>query len=93
MGRGPSKTKVRDASWVGSPFADLTPREHQVCRLLCLGLPNAAIAREIGRGVKTVDTHRMHIMGKTLAVNNTQLLRMAIAWGYAGVPRLEAEGE
>jgi two-component system nitrate/nitrite response regulator NarL len=46
-------------------FSELTPREHQVRELVRQGLPNSAIARELGIRPGTVKIHLKHIFEKT----------------------------
>jgi RNA polymerase sigma factor (sigma-70 family) len=45
-------------------LATLSPREHEVLRLLLDGLMNKAIAAELGISAKTVEDHRASIMRK-----------------------------
>lgn len=52
----------RPPSWA---CAELTPREHQVRELVRQGLPNTAIARELGIRPGTVKIHLKHIFEKT----------------------------
>lgn len=42
----------------------LTPREQQVLLLIAQGLPNKAIAPELGISIKTVEKHRQQVMNK-----------------------------
>jgi FixJ family two-component response regulator len=42
----------------------LTPREHEVMRLVATGLLNKQVGSELGMAEKTVKTHRAHMMQK-----------------------------
>jgi len=46
------------------PFPQLTPREHDVLRLLSLGLSNSAIADRLGLSLKTVNNNTSAIFTK-----------------------------
>lgn len=63
----------------GTIFARLTRRELQVARGLALGLTNREIATEFGISIKTIDTHRGHILDKLELRNNVELAHAAIA--------------
>lgn len=63
----------------------LSEREGQVASMLCGGLTNAEIAVVLEISVKTVDTHRMHVMQKLEIQGNVQLLRVVM-----GMPSKEA---
>ncbi|RME49235.1 MAG: DNA-binding response regulator, partial [Caldilineae bacterium] len=45
-----------------SPLESLTNREREVLQLIAEGLTNKLIARKLGISIKTVETHRAHIM-------------------------------
>lgn len=64
------------------PFPDLTDREREVALRLCLGHKNNEIAQELDISVKTVDTHRMHVMKKLRVRNNVELCRLGIRSGW-----------
>ncbi|TAM93674.1 MAG: response regulator transcription factor [Jatrophihabitans sp.] len=57
--------------------ASLTEREQQILRLVALGHTNAEIAGMLTLAVRTVETHRSHIVHKTGAQNRAQLVRLA----------------
>lgn len=62
-------------------FDDLTPRERTIALALAGGLRNRDIADELKISVKTVDTHRGHILKKLKVANNVTLCRLAIRLG------------
>jgi DNA-binding NarL/FixJ family response regulator len=57
---------------------DLTKREQEVLAGLASGKGNREIAEELFISVKTVDTHRSHILEKLGLKNNAELVRYAI---------------
>lgn len=57
--------------------ADLTQRERQILRLVALGHTNSEIAGMLSLAVRTVETHRAHIIQKTGAQTRAQLVRLA----------------
>ena len=59
----------------------LTPREREVAELLARGEKNGEIAKALGIGIKTVDTHRAHILFKLDLENNVALCRFMIREG------------
>jgi DNA-binding NarL/FixJ family response regulator len=59
----------------------LTPREMQVLGLLAEGLPNKAIADELGISDQTVKFHVASISGKLGAANRTDAVRRAVRRG------------
>lgn len=63
----------------------LTPREMQVLRLIAKGLSREAIARSLFRSPKTIDAHRMSIMGKLDIHDRVELARFAIREGLVEV--------
>lgn len=56
----------------------LTDREQQVLALIAGGLHNVEIAERLGISVKTVETHRHHLMRKLAARDRTDLVRYAL---------------
>ena len=59
----------------------LTPREHEVLRLLARGLQNKEIAAELVIGERTVKFHLSSIMSKLGAGNRTEALSLAAQKG------------
>ncbi|MGH3572570.1 MAG: response regulator transcription factor, partial [Pseudonocardiaceae bacterium] len=55
----------------------LTDREWQVLRLVALGHTNAEISAMLHVAVRTVETHRAHIVQKTGVQTRAQLVRLA----------------
>lgn len=67
------------------PASVLTPREAQVMELLARGLTNREVAEHLDIGLKTVDTHRGHVLKKLRLRNNSELTRFAVKHGYVGL--------
>lgn len=65
----------------GYPSA-LTARETQVMEMLARGMTNREIAHDLDISVKTVDTHRGHVLKKLAVRNNAELARFAVKHGY-----------
>lgn len=59
----------------------LTDREHQVLALVALGLPNKAIAGELGISEHTVKFHVAAILGKLDAASRTEAVTIAARRG------------
>jgi RNA polymerase sigma factor (sigma-70 family) len=55
----------------------LTPREHEVFRLVVSGMLNKQIAGDLGMSEKTVKVHRARVMQKMKAASLADLVRMA----------------
>jgi DNA-binding NarL/FixJ family response regulator len=69
------------ASDDGLPVEPLTGRETQVLELMAEGLPNKAIAVELGISDQTVKFHVSSISGKLGAANRTDAVRRAVRRG------------
>ncbi len=65
-----------------SPAEVLSKREFQVMNYLATGMTNREIAELLGISVKTVDTHRGHVLKKLKLRNNSDITRFAIQHGY-----------
>jgi len=63
------------------PAQVLSPREFQVLGYLASGMTNREIAKMLDISVKTVDTHRGHVLKKLKLRNNSDLTRFAIQHG------------
>jgi DNA-binding NarL/FixJ family response regulator len=64
-------------SWTSVP-RQLTRREREIVQLLAEGNSNASIAAVLGVGVRTVETHRQHILQKLGLGSVVELVRYAI---------------
>ena len=65
------------------PHNLLSDREYQVFNMLVLGQGLTEIGSELSLSVKTISTHKTHIMQKLGLVNSAELVRYAIAHGLA----------
>lgn len=60
-----------------SIYANLTPRETDVMRLIVQGRLNKQIGDELGISPRTVEIHRAHVLEKMAAGSVAELVRMA----------------
>jgi two-component system, NarL family, invasion response regulator UvrY len=65
----------------GLPHERLSDREHQVLLMIAAGKTVSEIAAELKISVKTVSTHRAHILEKMELRNNSELIRYAMTNG------------
>jgi two-component system response regulator NreC len=75
----------KDESAKTVSYGDLTPREIQVMKMLAIGDTNRAIANALSINIKTVDTHRQHIMKKLKCANNVKLALHALRMGWVNL--------
>jgi DNA-binding NarL/FixJ family response regulator len=73
------------ASGDGHPASALTAREQQVMEMLARGMTNREIAEHLDISIKTVDTHRGHVLKKLGLRNNSELTRFAVKHGYVSL--------
>jgi two-component system response regulator NreC len=59
----------------------LSPRETEVLKLISLGYTNQEIADQLLMGVRTVETHKTHIMEKLGITTRAQMVRYALQHG------------
>jgi DNA-binding NarL/FixJ family response regulator len=64
-----------------APWDTLSKREQEVALLLGCGDNNREIAAALGISVKTIDTHRSHVLKKLRLRNNVALTRFLIREG------------
>jgi DNA-binding NarL/FixJ family response regulator len=69
---------------VSSALEDLSERERDVLQLLALGHTNQEIGKKLFISVRTVDTHRAHIMRKLDLGTRAELVLFALAHGLIG---------
>ncbi len=74
-------TSGRDAD----PYNQLTTREREVLQLIAEGKTNRTIAEMLELSVKTVDTHRAHLMRKLDIHDQTSLVKYAIRRGIVQI--------
>lgn len=75
--------RLTAAALQASPvFPELSPREREVALRLAMGDRNSEVAETLGISIKTVDTHRGHLLKKLRCRNNVDLARLAIRRGY-----------
>jgi DNA-binding NarL/FixJ family response regulator len=69
----------------GSPALEpLSERESDILQLLALGYTNQEISKKLFISVRTVDTHRAHIMRKLQLYTRAELVMFALANGLIG---------
>jgi DNA-binding NarL/FixJ family response regulator len=64
-----------------TPFAALTPREHDVLRLIATGIGNAAIAARLGLAPNTVSNHISSIFAKLQVASRAEAIVRARSAG------------
>src|SRR5215510_1792170 len=74
-------SKTRDT---GLPQTSLSSRELEVFQLIGQGQRTRAIAEKLHLSVKTIESHRAHIMEKLNLRNSSELVRRAIQWKESG---------
>jgi DNA-binding NarL/FixJ family response regulator len=73
--RAVSPTRCAGRLGAGHP---LTAREREIAQLLAEGKPNACVATILGISVKTVETHRTHILAKLRLESVIELVHYAV---------------
>ncbi|MBT4838851.1 MAG: response regulator transcription factor [Methylococcales bacterium] len=63
---------------VASKLAQLTPREHEVMKMVVSGKPNKVVADQLNVSAKTVEAHRAKVMEKMQASSLAELVKMAL---------------
>jgi two-component system, NarL family, response regulator NreC len=76
---------ARVAAAPTGPPDDLSEREADVLRLVALGYTNLEIAERLHLSVRTVETHRSHIMQKLRFSSRSDLVRYALEHGLVEV--------
>ena len=70
----------------GGSIARLSPREHDVVRLVAAGRTNDEIGADLGIGSKTVETHLARLFERLGVASRTELAMRAIREGWLDVP-------
>jgi two-component system, NarL family, invasion response regulator UvrY len=63
------------------PHTLLSDREYEVFQMLTAGMSLSEAAEKLSLSVKTISTHKTHILGKMNLSNQTELVRYAIKHG------------
>jgi two-component system, NarL family, response regulator NreC len=63
-------------------FERLTPREREILGLVASGLTNQQIADQLVISVRTVETHRAHVMDKLGFKSRAELVKYALRKGF-----------
>lgn len=71
------------AAGEAEPARTLTRREQEVMEMLGRGMTSREIAEHLQISIKTVDTHRGHVLKKLGLRNNAEIARFAVKHGYA----------
>ena len=74
------KVRGRPANQPVSALSSLTDREHEIFRLIGIGLGASEIAAKLNRSVKTVEAHRANLKQKLGLRNAYELNRFAVNW-------------
>ena len=78
----PPEVEALLAAGEGDRASALTSREQQVMEMLARGMTNREVGEHLRISVKTVDTHRSHVLKKLRLRNNSDLTRFAVKHGY-----------
>jgi DNA-binding NarL/FixJ family response regulator len=82
LGPGISKNALLRIGHSGDdPYERLTPRERQVFQLIAEGKTSREISEVLKVAVKTIDTHRAHLMRKLDIHDRTSLVKYALRRG------------
>ena len=73
-----TRTAFTARATIRERIQSLTPREHEVMRLVTMGKANKVIGAELGVSQRTVEIHRAHVMEKMQANSLAALVRMAL---------------
>lgn len=83
------RNEGKNEGFLAAPAADpasvLTSRERQTMEGLARGMTNREIAEHLEISIKTVDTHRGHVLKKLGLRNNSELTRFAVKHGYTQI--------
>lgn len=80
----PKKVRGRRTERTPSVLSSLTDREHEIFRLIGIGLGTGEIAAKLNRSVKTIEAHRANLKQKLGLRNAHELNRFAANWADRG---------
>ena len=72
---------------LSSAFSVLTDREREVLQLVAEGLTTKAIAHDLDVSVKTIETHRQHVMEKLDIHSVAELTKYAVREGLTSIEK------
>ena len=74
---------ARPAAAAGTPaeLASLTTRQREVLQLIAEGWPTRDIAKKLKLSVKTIETHRAHLLQRLKVDSVARLVRFAVSAG------------
>jgi two-component system, NarL family, invasion response regulator UvrY len=78
----PPEVEALLAAGDGHPASALSKRELEVMEMIARGMTNREIAEHLGISIKTIDTHRGHMLKKLQLRNNADVTRFALRHGY-----------
>ncbi|MBB1126569.1 response regulator transcription factor [Thiospirillum jenense] len=70
---------------IAARLTSLTPREHEVMKMVTEGQSNKEIAAKLGVSAKTIEVHRARVMDKMQANSLAELVRLALLVKYLPV--------
>lgn len=65
-------------------FADISPREREVLKLLVQSESTKSMARMLNISTKTIELHRANLLRKTGAKSSIELVKLAVLSGVSG---------
>ncbi len=71
-----ARREKRNRSSIAKLVASLSPREHEVMKLLAIGQSTKQIASQLQISIKTVDNHRASVLEKMQVDNTAQLAHL-----------------
>lgn len=76
------KKKTKGPSAVTKGTGKISKREEEILSLVCNGLTNKEISDQLFISVRTVDSHKSHIMEKLGLKNTVELIKFSIKNGF-----------
>ena len=78
------RARSRDLAAIQNRVDTLSPTEGEVMALVVKGMTSQEIAQHMHRSIKTIETHRKHIMSKMKAERLAVLVRMVMTLNLTG---------